>query len=274
MSFILGRQELLVLLVDASSSMYVGEDANGQTVGVNKHSQVQNTINALITQINATNKQDNILIAIVVFAENATILKADSSEFSYNPSRIWLANDNIQNRWASVNNFKGSLRTLIGKNTSFISAFTQAKVIIDEFINDDRIGPENRHGISIMFFSDGNDNSNNEQLLQSIGEIIGNIKNTIRTNILERANQENFSISSIAIGKDADETTMKVISTPYTQIQDAQISTLRSRDIKASMCVDEHRCYLKLNANNDTIVESELKVLRKFLFLVTGTPLL
>jgi hypothetical protein len=271
MNFIPGKQELLILLVDSSSSMYVEEDSSGQTVSVNKYNQVQNAIQSLIKQINISNKQNNILISIVPFAERTVTLKPDGLESKYYQSKTWIENENIQNLFALINNFSSPKRTAIGHLTSFISAFSEAKTIVDSLFTDDRIAPENRHGISIMFFSDGWNYPKSDTLLSNLETIIAAIKGSIEVNIVDKLKRDNFSISSIAIGKEADEITMKTISTPYSIKQEKHISDLRKKDMNASMCVDEYRCYLKLNANNNTITDHELRVLRKFLFLVTET---
>ena len=271
MEFLEGRQELLILLLDVSGSMYCVEAPGGETILVNKYSQVQSAIIALLKKIDVSNKQNNIVISVVPFSSNSAVLKLNGSNANFYPTQTWLEGNRIQSLFDEVNDFGNGRRQTLGNLTSFVNAFKQASKVSTSFFKDTRIAPENRHGISIMLFSDGQNCPESDSLLSDIGDIIEEIKLDIKSNIADVKKRDNFSINCVAIGEDADEITLKTISSPYTQKQEKHISDLRKIDANVSMSVDEYRCYLRLNAANDSISEYELNILRKFMFLVTDT---
>lgn len=265
---ILGKQELLILLVDLSGSMYTDDNNNV----LNKYLQVQNSIHSLIERINSTNKANHILISIVLFAEKTWTIELFDDESPYNHSKDWLNVHDIENFFKRFNMEHDDRLERIGLNTSLSEAFIQSKKIIEYFFADNNIAPENKKGVSIMLFSDGIENISAD-LISSLETIKTAIQNQVEEKIVNPDDKNNLGISSIAIGKDADELVLKTISTPYSERQWAHIKRLRESDIEASNRLDPLKCFLKLNANNNCIDDNELNVLRKFLYLVTDSPL-
>ncbi|MCB0536266.1 MAG: VWA domain-containing protein [Bacteroidetes bacterium] len=259
-----GNQELVIILLDYSNSMYSMKVADEEYVPVNKYLAVQDAIEKLLEQIVSTNKKDHILVAIVPFAGKAKQLKIGEFDISYYPSKMWLANSNIK---AAFNNLNEDTSE-IGRSTSFTEAFVEAKNVAEHFFTQSTIGKEFKHAVSILFFSDGLDMSGTN-FLDTVKSILEELNDLVKASITNSENQENFSIASIAIGSDADEDTMIAISTPFTERQSKHLDELKLNSPDVVAAIMDDRCYLKLEAEDGNISTVELKILRKFLFLVT-----
>lgn len=269
MPFRNGKQELLILLLDLSASMYFIQEGPDEDKPTNKHSQVLNCINSLLERISKSNKCDHILISVIGFASNAILLnKLVETEGYYSSAKYYMKNNTITD---FVNKCRTTHNSIIGDGTSIISAFEEAKLIVEDYCNDNDIAPENKRGITVMLFTDGNDNCNS-MMITKLNLIVTELKNMYIDNSTSKEKQDNFSVCCIAIGNDADQETLATIASPISIKLSKHINNLSTYDnrIRKILTVP-HKCYLKINTIDNNISESEISILRKLLFLVTET---
>lgn len=270
--FLSGIQELLILLVDVSASMYVVEDPNdsNKTIETNKHKQVQSAIESLVKRINKSPKQANIQISIVPFAEKAVPFQIIDEKLKYYSSKKIIQDTGLSNYFNKIRDFSSPDRKQIGKYTSLSEAFKEAKNIVEDFCTDDRISPENKFSVTIMLFSDGDDNMN-KNFVNQIDNDIDSIKSTLSKVVRSKTLADNFCICCIAIGKDALHNILLALSSPFSIEQQNNLEELKQINPQMVMVLEHTiRCYLSLNATNDTISDDELEILRNFMFLVTN----
>lgn len=268
-TFYVGKQELLILLIDSSASMYVDDKSNPS----NKYKQVQSSVVSLLERINTTDKANHILVSLILFSERTLVVGLKLDKVLYQFSRDWLKANKINEFFKEINPPNHSNRIdFIGEDTSILEGFISAKEVCASFMSDQRIAPENRIGVSIMLFSDGNDNVNSN-ILARLETIKKSLIVLVSTNIVLPKFKDNLSIGTIAIGRDAEAELMNTISTVQLKRQMDHIERLRESNKEARSRIDGAKCYLKLDARNNSIDDIELEILRKFLFLVTGTPL-
>lgn len=260
-----GLQELLIILLDCSSSMY----AITKRQKVNKYLKVQDAIQKLLERIKDSNKSNHILISIIPFADFAFSISPSSEDYSY--AQAWLKDNYLASKLHKVNTANTEERLKLGTRSSFVRSFDEATKVALKFCKDERIPNNFRYALSIMFFSDGHNYPKDENFIQKIQNSISAMRNSFdkscnRDNILS-----NFSLSAIAIGQEVDRDFLYSLATPYTIKQEEHLQTLQTTNTEAAMCVDKKRCLLHLSAKGDSIAPHEALILRKFLFLVTET---